>query len=49
MKNELSAWEKEKKLIPVMIRKYCKGKHKRERRAQGVKRGGVCSECGELT
>ena len=24
---ELKAWEKEKKLIPVMIRKYCHGKH----------------------
>lgn len=25
---ELKAWEKEKKLIPVMIKKYCHGKHK---------------------
>ena len=24
---ELKAWEKEKKLIPVMIKKYCHGKH----------------------
>ena len=24
---ELKAWEKERKLIPVMIRKYCHGKH----------------------
>lgn len=31
---ELRAWEKEKKLIPVMIRKYCHGKH-------GTKRKGI--------
>lgn len=43
------AWEKEKKLIPVMIRKYCKGAHKAERKAQGVKGKEVCNECGELT
>ena len=24
---ELKAWEKEKKLIPEMIKKYCHGKH----------------------
>ena len=24
---ELKAWEKEKKLIPMMIKKYCHGKH----------------------
>ena len=45
---ELKAWEKEKKLIPVMIRKYCRGKHKAERKAQGVKEN-VCTECKELT
>lgn len=49
MKGELRAWEKEKKLIPVMIKKYCKGKHKRERKAQGLKRGEVCAACKELT
>ncbi len=49
MKNELYAWEKEKKLIPVMIKKYCRGKHRAERKAQSVPRGGVCSECRELT
>lgn len=50
MKNrELKAWEKEKKLIPVMIRKYCKGKHKAERKAQGVQGKGTCAECRELT
>ena len=46
---ELKAWKKEIKLIPVMIRKYCKGKHKRERRAQGVKGKEVCSDCKALT
>lgn len=46
---ELKAWEKEKKLIPVMIRKYCKDKHKAERKAQGIKGKGTCAECQELT
>lgn len=49
MKNELSAWEKEKKLIPVMIKKYCKGRHREERKTQNVPRGEVCSGCKELT
>ncbi len=48
MKNELKAWEKEKKLIPVMIKKYCRGKHKTTRKAQGVERGKVCAECNAL-
>ena len=39
---ELRAWEKEKKLIPVMIKKYCRAKHK-------VKGGGMCEECASLT
>ena len=39
---ELKAWEKEKKLIPVMIRKYCHGKHK-------TKDKEICAECRELT
>ncbi len=38
---ELRAWEKEKELIPVMIRKYCHGKHK--------KKGEVCEDCRALT
>lgn len=46
---EFKAWEKEKKLIPVMIRKYCEGKHKSKRKAQGVGRREVCAECKELT
>lgn len=41
MGKEFKAWEKEKKLIPVMIKKYCRGRHKT--------RGGVCDECRELT
>ena len=39
---ELNAWEKERKLIPVMIKKYCHGKH-------GTKGDEVCKECGALT
>lgn len=37
-----NAWEKEKKLIPVMIKKYCRGKH-------GAKGKEICAECSELT
>ena len=39
---ELKAWEKEKKLIPVMIKKYCRGKH-------GTKGKELCEECKALT
>ncbi|MGN1104369.1 MAG: nitrous oxide-stimulated promoter family protein [Candidatus Coproplasma sp.] len=39
---KLRAWNKEKKLIPVMIKKYCHGKH-------GTKGKEVCEECKELT
>ena len=42
MKNELKAWEKEKKLIPVMIKKYCRGKHK-------TRGNMICDECRQLT
>lgn len=45
----LKAWKKEKKLIPVMIGKYCKGKHRAERKAQGVRRKETCADCRELT
>lgn len=41
MSRELKAWEKEKRLIPVMIKKYCRGKH-------GTRGGGLCPECAEL-
>lgn len=46
---DLKAWNKEKKLIPIMIKKYCRGKHRDDRRAQNIKRGEVCVECRELT
>ena len=39
---ELRAWEKEKKLNPVMIRKYCHGKH-------GTKGKELCEDCKALT
>ena len=39
---ELKAWEKERKLIPVMIKKYCHGKHK----AKGEE---LCEGCRALT
>ena len=39
---ELKAWEKERKLIPVMIRKYCHGRH-------GTKGEALCEECRALT
>ena len=42
MPKELKAWEKEKKLIPVMIKKYCHGKH-------GTKGEELCEECRALT
>ena len=38
---EYAKWEKEKALIPVMIKKYCHGNH-------GT-RGGICDDCRELT
>ena len=39
---ELKAWEKEKKLIPVMIKQYCHGKH-------GTRGEELCEECRALT
>lgn len=49
MKKEFKAWEKEKKLIPLMIKKYCNGKHKPSRKKEGVNRNNLCLECTELT
>lgn len=40
-KKRLKAWEKEKALIPVMIGKYCRGKH-------GTRGKETCEECREL-
>ncbi len=39
---ELKAWEREKKLIPVMIRKYCHHYHH-------TKGKNICDECQKLT
>jgi hypothetical protein len=39
---QLKKWEKETRLIPVMIKKYCKGVHK-------TKRGELCENCKALT
>lgn len=49
MKNELKASEKEKRLIPIMIKKYCQGNHKIARAEQCIKHDGICAECHELT
>ena len=38
----LMAWDREKKLVPVMIRKYCHSKH-------GTKGEELCVECKALT
>lgn len=46
---ELKAWNKEKKLIPVIIKKYCRGKHKEERKQNGVGRHDICADCRALT
>jgi hypothetical protein len=45
----LKKWEKEKRLIPVMIKKYCRGTHKLKRKAHSIPHGGVCEECKALT
>ena len=46
MSKEYKHWNTEKKPIPVMIRTYCRGNHKPERKAEGVKRNkGFCSYC----
>lgn len=41
-RKKFRAWNKEKKLIPVMIRIYCKSKH-------GTKGKELCEDCKELT
>ena len=48
MSKEYKHWNTEKKLIPVMIRTYCRGNHKTERKAEGVKGKELCSKCIEL-
>ena len=42
MKNNLKNWEQQKRLIPVMIKKYCHGKH----HTYGKN---ICEECQDLT
>ena len=44
MSREYKHWNTEKKLIPVMIRMYCRGNHKAERKAEGVKGKARCSD-----
>lgn len=48
-KKELKEWNKEKKLIPVMIGMYCKGNHKEERKKLNLKGNDVCPDCKLLT
>ena len=48
MSKEYKHWNTEKQLIPVMIKMYCRGNHKAERKAEGVKGRELCSECREL-
>ena len=48
MSREYKHWNTEKKLIPVMIRMYCRGNHKAERKAEVVKGKELCSECMKL-
>ena len=40
--DKLKAWKKQKKLIPVMIKKYCHGNHH-------TKGKNLCEECQDLT
>lgn len=40
MEKKYKAWNKEKKLIPVMIKKYCRGNHHTKC---------ICDSCKELT
>lgn len=49
MDKTLKHWEKEKKMIPKMIRTYCRGNHKEERKKEGVKHSELCSKCQGLT
>lgn len=48
MNKEYKQWNMEKKLIPVMIRTYCRGNHKETRKEEGVKGKELCSKCKEL-
>lgn len=48
MNREYKQWNIEKKLIPEMIRIYCRGNHKESRKEEGVKGKELCSKCKEL-
>lgn len=48
MSKEYEHWETEKKLIPIMIRMYCRVNHKKERKEQGIKRKELCPKCQDL-
>ncbi len=48
MAKDYKHWEQEKKLIPVMIAKYCRGNHKHERKEKGLKHNELCPECEAL-
>ncbi len=48
MSKELKNWNKEKNLIPVMINKYCRGRHKDNRKELGIKQRDFCPKCKEL-
>ncbi len=48
MEKDYKHWEKEKKLIPIMIAMYCKGNHKKIRKENGLNRKELCPECEAL-
>lgn len=49
MNREYKHWNREKKLIPVMIHTYCVGNHKTGRKEENVIMKECCSKCKELT
>lgn len=49
MSKEYKHWNREKKLIPVMVHTYCIGKHKLERKKENIHRKEVCLKCKKLT
>lgn len=48
MNREYKQLNIEKKLIPEMIRIYCRGNHKESIKEEGVKGKELCSKCKEL-
>lgn len=49
MSREYKHWNREKKLIPIMIQIYCRGKHKAERGELQLSKNEPCPKCKELT